>query len=118
MLRMRAKLLRATPSNFEGVGLARLRPTVMERVRERFRRAERNGWFFPGAVPIKFPISINGEPQSQAARTRKGQSYGEAAVLFLIGCKAESHQLQVLITKRSTKVGSHPGTPNEPRTIV
>lgn len=87
----------------------------MERVRERFRQAERNGWFFPGAVPVKYPLSINSDPQS--ALTRKEQSYGEAAVLFLIGCKAESRQLQVLVTKRSTKVGSHAGISNAPRSI-
>lgn len=73
-------------------------------VRERFRRAEKNGWFFPGAVPEKYPLSITGKPLSG-----KEQNYRKAAVLFLIGCKSQSRQLQVLITKRSTEVGSHPG---------
>ena len=77
-------------------------------VRERFRQAESKGWFIPGATSKKYPLSIAGVSlEGKPSQTK--QKYGEAAVLFVIGCKAQSRQLLVLITKRSTNVGSHPG---------
>lgn len=83
-------------------------------VRERFRRAERSGWFFPGAGSIAYPLSVSGvalegHPDPKQATEDGGHKYREAAVLFLIGSEAQSRNLQVMITKRSTNVGSHPG---------
>lgn len=78
-------------------------------VRERFRRVESEGWFLPGARTTKYPRSVTGVSLEGGAALTAGQRYREAAVLFLMGCQANSCQLQVLITKRSTEVSSHPG---------
>ena len=75
----------------------------LQSVRERFRDAENRGWFSPGEANISFPIDASGKP-------RKGkEKHKRAAVLFLIGCRERSSQFHVLITKRSTQVGSHIG---------
>ena len=98
--------LRSAMARAGGGGLECLRA-----MRERFRQAERRGWFFPGSAVTKYPlsgtgVSLEGKPPKKQPGER---NYGRAAVLFLIGCKESSHQPQVLITKRSTDVGSHPG---------
>ena len=84
-------------------------------VRDRFRRAEAEGWFFPWAKSTKYPLSVTGVALEGGTHGRQSaagpqQPYREAAVLFLMGCKARSRQLHVLITKRSTEVSSHPGS--------
>jgi hypothetical protein len=81
-------------------------------VRDRFRRAEAEGWFFPWEKTAKYPLSALSrvDLEGGAGLPPAGQPrYREAAVLFLMGCKARSTQLQVLITKRSMEVTSHPG---------
>ena len=81
-------------------------------MRERFHQAEKKGWFFSGSTVTQYPLSSTGVSlEGKPPKKRPGeQNYGKAAVLFLIGCKEHSDQPQVLITKRSTDVGSHPGT--------
>ncbi|CAI8012677.1 Nudix hydrolase 11 [Geodia barretti] len=81
-------------------------------VRDMFRRAEAEGWFFPWENNAKYPLSMSSRVDFEggAGLPPAGQPrYKEAAVLFLMGCKARSTQLQVLITKRSMEVTSHPG---------
>ena len=73
-------------------------------VRERFRRAEKGGWFLPDASTTKYPLTTPGVPLEGR---NADCGYRTAAVLFVMG--REDHQLQVMITKRSTNVGSHAG---------
>ena len=80
-------------------------------VRDRFCRAEREGWFSPGAKTTRHPLTAAGEALEPAPN---GDSlYREAAVLALMGCCSQDeddpNQLQILITKRSTEISSHPG---------
>ena len=71
-------------------------------VRERFHQAQTRGWFFPGEASKYLIDPSNDLPKS-------GVKCKEASVLFLIACGAAPGQLHVLITKRSSEVGSHHG---------
>lgn len=80
-------------------------------VRARFRQAQRDGWFLPGATTTKYPLRTTGVSlEGETAFSPSSAGYREAAVLYLIGIQAASSQhLKVLITKRSTNITAHPG---------
>ena len=72
-------------------------------IKEKFRRAEDMGWFSSEHKSISVPFDESGLP------LKGGSGYKKASVLFLIGHKAITNDLHVLITKRSAQVGSYAG---------
>ena len=95
----------------EGRGHIAVTMTELRAVKDRFHLAERRGWFLSDTTSVKYPLTTSGVSLEgrHGHQTQDNNEFRRAAVLFIIGHNKHHDQLKVMITKRSTTVGTHAG---------